>query len=54
MRKGKFGWVNVKPSGKRRKAFTQSRKVAKVTQRNPDKPEPSFTTKAQRTQRFSS
>jgi len=26
MRKGKFGWVNAKPSGKGRKAFTQSRK----------------------------
>jgi hypothetical protein len=26
MRKGKFGWVNAKPGGKRRKAFTPSRK----------------------------
>jgi hypothetical protein len=33
MRKDKFGWVNAKPGGKRRKAFTPSRKVAKATQR---------------------
>jgi hypothetical protein len=33
MRKGKFGWANAKPGGKRRKAFTQSRKVAKAPQR---------------------
>jgi hypothetical protein len=26
MRKGKFGWANAKPGGKRGKAFTQSRK----------------------------
>jgi hypothetical protein len=48
MRQRKFGWVNAKLGGKLRKAFTQSRKVAKATQRTPNKPEPSFTTKTRR------